>query len=129
MIRITLACPADLFEDYVQLRRCLMPSAAEADAPPEPVFAWQGADGGLFIVSSVVVSMAWLGGTQALLITPPWGADMAAAGRAQAAIDLWQGTGAAPVAAVGSITVVLDMEGAEALNAIGLAPTESDPLI
>lgn len=129
MTRITLACPEAVFADYVHLRRCLMPTAAEADTPPDPVFAWRDDTGAIFSVSSVAVSAEWLDRAQAILVAPAWGADMAAAQRAQARIVLWTGEGAVPRATVATITVIPDLPGGAAPAGMGLSPAETDVLI
>lgn len=129
MTRITLACPQVLFTDYLQLRRCLLPSRAEAEAPPDPLFAWRDKDGAVFAVASAEVGADWLARLQAPLVAPGWGADMAAAERAQARLALWSGDGPAPVATAAALTVVAGLTGAAALAAIGLQPLAEDPPI
>lgn len=127
MTRITMACPKALFDDYIALRRSLVPTQAEADMPPEAAFAWRNAAGALFAVSSAAGGAAtWFEAVQAPLIAPAWGADMEAAARAQARISLWSGTGAAAVATDERITIVRDMAGPAALSAIGLTSVAGD---
>lgn len=129
MIRITIACPKALFDDYIALRRCLVPSRADADTPPLPDFSWQDGDAGFYAVSSSTVAPAWIEALQAPLVAPPWGADLAAAERARVRITPWPGTGAAPGANQNTISVVTGLEGVAALTEIGLVPVAGDALI
>lgn len=128
MTRITTACPKALFDDYIALRRCHVTSRAEADAPPDAVFAWRNAGGTLFAVSSVEGGATWLSSVLAPVVLPEWGADLVAAERAQARVILWSKTETG-AATDDRITIVSGLTGPAALAAIGLTPvTEDGPI-
>lgn len=85
-MRVTIACPEWLISDANQLARCLGYSADDGMTYGEPI--WRDADGVRYAVASGVVSDGFAAAAASSLVAPPWGADMEAAARAQAAITI-----------------------------------------
>ena len=86
MIRVTIACPGSLIADANQLALCLGLGPEDARTYGEAV--WLDAAGNRYAVASAIVSSRFAADASSPLDAPPWGADTAAAGRAQAAIRL-----------------------------------------
>lgn len=86
MIRVTIACPEALIGDANQLALCLGYGVADALTYGAPV--WQDGVGNLYAVASTLVSETFAATAGSALVEPAWGADMAAAARAQAAIRI-----------------------------------------
>ena len=88
MMRVTIACPEALIGDANQLALCLGTSpedVATYDAPD-----WLDAEGHRYALASLQVSSSFPAAAASPLVAPPWGADMAAAARAQAMIRIRQ---------------------------------------
>ena len=121
--RITLAVPEAFISDANNLAACVGLSHADLNTFTEA--SWQDAQGNLYSVCSAQVTdrvLSFLGGA---LVRPEWDAgqqiSMAAANRALALITT-EG-----LATPESIRIVIDMDGLQALESIGLAPvTETD---
>lgn len=113
MMRVTIACPEALIGDANQLALCL--GYGEADAQTYGAPGWQDAAGNLYAVASALVSEAFAATAGSALAEPPWGADMAAAARAQAAIRIG---GAADPA---HLVAVFDEDPQAALVVLGVA--------
>ena len=125
-VRITIACPAAHRADAIGLGACLGLSLADAQTYGEPT--WRDAGGNLYACASLDVREEWLAAAQAPLVRPAWDVaaeiDMAAAARAQAAVRLWAGDGAPPLASAGVLTVIAGMAGVDAVRVLGLTPVE-----
>lgn len=118
-MRVTIACPEAMIGDANQLALCLGLGPADARTYGEPV--WQDADGALYAVASAIVGDGFAAAAGSPLAVPPWGADMAAAARAQAAIVI--GASAAP----DRLTAVIGDDVAAALAALGVTMAETEP--
>lgn len=112
MIRVTIACPEALIGDANQLALCL--GYGEADAQTYGAPAWQDAAGNIYAVASALVSEAFAATAGSSMAEPPWGADMAAAARAQASIRI--GGSADPA----YIVAVFDENPQAALEVLGV---------
>lgn len=86
MIRVTIACPEALIGDANQLALCL--GYGEADAQTYGAPAWQDSVGNFYAVASALVSETFAATAGSALVRPAWGANMAAATRAQGAIQI-----------------------------------------
>ena len=86
MIRMTIAVPEPLIPAANQLARCLGQSAA--DGLSFGAVAYQNGAGQLYALASGLVQADFIEKAFAPLVAPPWGADMAAAFRAQEALRL-----------------------------------------
>ena len=86
MIRATIACPEALIGDANQLASCLGLGPEDAQTYGAPV--WQDAAGNRYAVASAQVSRSFPAAAASPLTPPPWGADMAAASRAQGLIRI-----------------------------------------
>jgi hypothetical protein len=86
MIRITIACPEALIGDANELARVL--GYSEADGATYGEARWRDAGGNRYAVASGLVSEGFAAAAQSALVEPEWGADMAAASRAQALIAI-----------------------------------------
>jgi hypothetical protein len=75
-----------MIDDANQLARCLGYSADDGMTYGMPI--WQDALGNRYAVASGIVSDAFPAAAASPLILPPWGADLEAASRAQAAITI-----------------------------------------
>lgn len=124
MIRITIACPAALIGDANQLALCLGLGPDDAMTYGAPV--WQDAGGALYAVASAIVSEGFIAAAASPLVAPPWGADLAAAARAQAAIAIWQDEDATPFAAQNRLAAVIVDDPQAALAVLGVAPVGED---
>lgn len=114
MIRVTIACPEALIGDANQLALCL--GYGPADALTYGDAAWQDGAGNLYAVASALVSETFAATAGSALAEPAWGADMAAAARAQGAIQIG---GAADPA---HLVAVFGDDPQAALAVLGLAP-------
>lgn len=118
-MRITVACPEALTPDANQLAMALGFGYDDAKTYGKPT--WQDADGNLYAAASFVASDAWVVAAQSPLVRPEWDAeeliDLVAASRAQAA--LVYSTNIKPALNT-VITAIGDMEGLDALEAMGL---------
>lgn len=85
-MRVTIACPEALIEDANQLARCLGYSADDGLTYGLPI--WRDAGGARYAVASGIVSDGFAAAAASPLILPPWGADLEAASRAQAAVTI-----------------------------------------
>ena len=128
MTVITTACPSSLWPAYVQLRRAVSPDKSTADHPPSGNPSRQR-DGTEYVVSSMP-RQDWHFAALDPLTLPEWGADMALAQQAQAALVVWPGNAEGldnpPFAQPGKITVIIGMTGPEALAAMGLTVVEME---
>lgn len=88
MIQVTIACPVALIADAGQLARVI--GYGEADGETFDIAPRVEIDGEIYAVASGIVAPAFVTDAVAPLIQPAWGADMEAAARAQALIDIWQ---------------------------------------
>lgn len=118
MIRLTFACPEACISDANQLARAIGLSADDDKTYGEPQY--QDADGNLYAVASGLVEPSFITTATSQLVEPEWGADMAAAQRAQALAAL--GEPAAP----DHIAAVVGDDVAEALAFLGLSPVEAE---
>lgn len=98
MIRVTIACPEALIGDANQLALCLGLGPDDAQTYGQPV--WRDAAGSLYAVASAVVGEGFASAAGSPLTEPPWGADMAAAARAQAVIMIGGAASAGHLVAV-----------------------------
>lgn len=94
-MRITIICPAQHRDDANHLAMALGQSEADGLTYGEP--AWQDASGNLYSVASLPVSDSFIDRAASALIRPEWDTEpytisMAAAGRAQALVQVWQAT-------------------------------------
>ena len=87
MIRITIACPEVHIEAANQLARCI--GYTEADGLTYGEAIWQDSEGNRYAVASTLASPAFLTTAIAPLADQPWGADMAAAAKAQALVAVF----------------------------------------
>ncbi len=119
--RITVACPESLMSDGNHLAACV--GLSEADLNTFTGASWQDASGNLYAVCSAQVTsrvISLLGGA---LVRPEWDSEkrisMAAANRAFALVST-EG-----LATPESIRMVIDMDGLQALESMGLfSPSE-----
>lgn len=118
MIRLTFACPEAFISDANQLARAIGLSDDD-QTYGEPRFQDEG--GNLYAVASGLVEPSFITTATSPLVEPEWGADMAAAQRAQALAAL--GEPAAP----DHIAAVVGDDVAEALAFLGLMPVPDDP--
>lgn len=86
MMRVTIACPEAMIPDANQLAVCLGYGPEDALTYGLPI--WLDAAGARYAVASAIVSDAFPGAATSPLTEPAWGADMAAAARAQAVIRI-----------------------------------------
>ena len=123
MTRITAAAPESLIADANEYAMCLAFSAA--DGHTYGPTNWMDADGNLYSAASWEARPEWIGFAQAPLQRPAWDVDeiidMAAAGRAQAALVYSTEPALASPAA---LTAIGGPDGPEAMAMMGLVPTE-----
>jgi hypothetical protein len=128
MPRMTVATP-DAHRAAANHLACVL-GASMADALTYGPPTWQDAQGNLYACASVDVGEEWLAAAQQPLQRPAWDTaeqiDMAAAAQAQALIVLWAGEGAPPLASPGALTVIVGMEGVDAVAAMGLTQVSED---
>lgn len=109
-MRVTIACPEAMISDANQLARCLGYSADDGMTYGLPI--WQDGDGNRYAVASGIVSDAFPAAAASPLSNPEWGADMAAAARAQAAITIGLPADPSKLAAVfGDVAMALSALG------------------
>ncbi|RTL91814.1 hypothetical protein EJV44_19020 [Ancylobacter aquaticus] len=129
LILVTIAVPAAIIADARQLSRCIGYSADDEDTFREP--SWQDGSGNLYAVASGWVKPAFAEDAIAPLVEPEWGADMEAAGRAQATLrvsdmcppeDPEAPAPSAEPADTAHICAVIGLEGLTALGLLGLTP-------
>jgi len=122
-MRITVACPDALRVDANNLAMVL------AFGPPDELtygaLNWTDANGNLYAAASFEAGPEFLGAAQSALARPAWDVEpytisMAAAGRAQAALVLWNGEDDMPQAMPAALTAIAGMGGLAALAAMGL---------
>ena len=116
MMRVTIACPEALIGDANQLALCL--GLGPEDAQTYGAAIWQDVAGNRYAVASAIVSSRFAADAASPREAPPWGADMAAAGRAQAAIRLDEAAGPDRLACV------FGDDATAALAVLGLARAE-----
>jgi hypothetical protein len=128
MPRLTAACPDAHRFAANQLGAVLGASMADALTYGPPT--WQDGQGNLYACASVEVSEEWLAAAQQPLQRPEWDTaeeiDMAAAAQAQSLISLWVGEGEPPLANPDALTVIVGMEGVDAVAAMGLTQISGD---
>jgi hypothetical protein len=94
-MRLTIICPAAHRDDANHYAMALGESEADGQTYGEP--AWQDASGNLYSVASLPVSEGFIERATGTLERPEWDVEpysisMAAAGRAQALVQVWQPT-------------------------------------
>ena len=126
MTTLTTACPADLWPAYIQLRRTIAPDERTADNPPGGAPSYER-DGVSYVVSSMPRT-DWSRRALEPVTAPEWDADLEAAQQAQAALVVWRADEGdePPLAQPDAITVIVGMQGRDALAAMGLEPIEMD---
>jgi hypothetical protein len=115
-VRVTIACPEVFTADANQLALCF--GRGPDDVRTYGLASWQDAAGRRYAVASTLVSEGFAATAGSPLTEPPWGADMAAAARAQALIQIDTAAGPDRIAAV------FGDEAAAALAVLGLARGE-----
>lgn len=123
MITVTIACPAAHIADANQLARVIGYGADDDRTYGEA--AWQDADGNLYAVASGPVSPTFPAAAASPLVEPEWGADMAAAARAQALVAAFDPAGVEGelpdmAAQPGRITAIIHDDPQQALAWLGL---------
>ena len=116
VIRVTIACPEALIGDANQLALCL--GFGPNDAQTYRAACWLDEAGNRYAVASAIVGSGFAADASSPLDAPPWGADMAAAARAQALIQI--DTPAAP----DRIAAILGDDALGALAVLGLSRIE-----
>ena len=116
MIRVTIACPEALISDANQLALCL--GLGPDDVRTYGAAEWQDAAGNRYAVASALVGASFTSAAASPLQVPPWGADMAAAARAQALVRL------SVPADPGHIAAILEDEAQAAIAVLGLTRVE-----
>ena len=120
LINITIAVPVDMVSDANALARCVGYSADDERTFGDP--AWQDAEGRPYSIASGPVWPAFLAVPGQALIEPEWGADLAAANRAQALLVVaMPGEEVQPVDPE-HISAVVGMDGITASQMLGLSP-------
>lgn len=119
-MRVIIACPEALIGDANQLALCL--GLGPEDAQTYGAACWLDAAGNRYAVASAIVSSRFAGDAASPLDTPPWGADMPAARRAQAAIQINVEAGPDRLAAVFGDDAI------SALTALGLTRLPEGPV-
>lgn len=87
MIRVTIAAPVAMIPAANELAACI--GFTEADRYTFMGPTHQDANGAQYCVASGPVLPAFVSDAVSPLVEPPWGADMALANAAQAAIAIW----------------------------------------
>ena len=131
-MRVTIACPEELIEDANQLALCLGLGPEDAQTYGEAV--WQDAAGRRYAVASALVSHRFVAVAASELAEPPWGADMTAARRAQAALRVIapsadpEAPPPDPRATPDSIVAVIEEDAAAAVRNLAGVMGATDPL-
>ena len=125
MMRVTAAAPEAIVSDANQLAMCL--AFSEADGETYTGLNWTDTNGNLFAAASWEARDEWVQAATQPLVRPAWDVDeiidMDAATRAQAALAF----ALEPVLAVpGALTAIGEMDGVEALQAMGLTAVQPD---
>ena len=124
LINITIAVPTALVSDANALARCVGYSADDERTFGDP--AWQDAEGRPYSIASGPVWPAFLAVPGQALAEPEWGADMVAAGRAQALLVVaLPGDEVLPVDPE-HISAVVGMDGLAAIAMLGLTRIPSE---
>jgi len=122
---VTIAVPAAHIADANELARCLGYSAADGES--FGTAAWQDGEGHLYAVASGPVRPTFVSASASPLAAPAWGADMAAAARAQALVAIHEPeAGEPPCAAPDRIAAVAGLAASAALAVLGLSPVPAD---
>ena len=128
MMRVTIACPEALIGDTNQLALCLGLGPEDAQTYGEAV--WQDAAGNRYALASAVVSHRFVAVAASELAEPAWGADMAAARRAQAALRVItpsanpEAPPPDPRATPDAIVAVIEEDAAAAVRMLGVVMVE-----
>lgn len=117
-MRVTIACPESLVKGANQLASCL--GLGPEDAQTYGEACWQDAECNRYAVASAVVGDSFASAAASKLTRPEWGANMAAAGRAQALIRL--GEPASP----DIIAAVIGDDVQNALSILGVTRVQED---
>ena len=129
MIRITAAAPEAMMDDANALAMAI--AYSEADGMTYRAATWQDGQGNLYAAASWEARPEWIAAATQPLTRPAWDTaqiiDMAAASRAQAALNFWMGEGNPPAATPGVLTAIGGMSGPDALALMGLSPVEDEP--
>jgi hypothetical protein len=130
MIRITAAAPEAMMSDANHMAMAI--AYSEADGLTYRAAGWQDGQGNLYAAASWEARPEWIAAATMPLQRPAWDTeqiiDMAAASRAQAALNFWMpGETPAPAASPGVLTAIGGMSGPDALAAMGLTPVEDAP--
>ena len=129
MIRITAAAPEAMMSDANHMAMAI--AYSEADGLTYRAATWQDGQGALYAAASWEARPEWIAAATQPLTRPAWDTeqiiDMAAASRAQAALNFWMGEGAPPAASPLALTAVGGMSGPDALALMGLSPVEDAP--
>lgn len=131
LITVTIAVPSALIADARQLARCIGYSADDENTFREP--SYQDSGGNLYAVASGPVKPAFIQDAVSALIEPEWGADLVAANRAQATLNVTDARyidgvepGEIPSAIPDYITAVIGIAGTDAIRDMGLFPVPVD---
>lgn len=117
MIRVTIAVPIDLIDAANEMAACI--GYTEADRRTFGLITHEDTDGNLYSVASGPVMPAFIENAQSPLIEPEWGADMAQADEAQAAVRIWSDE--EPVTAAPNIIAAIISEDVDgAISSLGL---------
>ena len=128
MMRVTIACPEALIGDTNQLALCLGLGPEDARTYGEAV--WLDAAGNRYAVASAIVSSRFASDASSPLAEPPWGADMPAARRAQAALRVIapsadpEAPPPDPRATPDAIVAVIEEDAAAAVRMLGVVMVE-----
>ena len=128
MMRVTIACPEALIGDANQLALCL--GLGPEDAQTYGAAIWQDVAGNRYALASAVVGHRFVAVAAAALPEPPWGADMPAARRAQAALRVIapsadpEAPPPDPRATPDAIVAVIEEDAAAAVRMLGVVMVE-----
>ena len=131
-MRVTIACPEALIADANQLALCL--GLGSEDAQTYGAAIWQDVAGNRYALASAVVGHRFVAVAAAALPEPPWGADMPAARRAQAALRVIAPTADPeaptpdPRATPDSIVAVIEEDAAAAVSLMAVVMMAYDRL-
>ncbi len=114
MFRVTIACPENLIPQANQLALCLGLSAEDVHTYGLP--SWQDKEGNLYALASTSVADTFQETASSMLVEPPWGADMEAAGEAQKLIRV--GEPASP----NTLSAIFSEDTTEALALLAVFP-------